>query len=140
MIFLFKIFNKNIFNFHVIFLFYFLFLISPILDINIICHNKFLNFLIEKNKKEILIIEKYNFHDECLPGFIKYFIDLGFNKIDIIINPNLNKLNPLKNIFNHKLNIFVYPSKLIEKFIILGMCDYYKICLFNTLGYKNEKK
>ena len=99
-----------------------------------------MNFLIEINKNEILIIEKNNFHGECLPGFIKYFIDLGYNKIDIMINKNLNKLNPLKNIFNHKLNIFVYPSKLIEKFIILGMCDYYKICLFNSFGYKNEKK
>ena len=56
-----------------------------------------------------------------------------------MINPILFKLNPLKNIFNNKLNIFVYPSKIIEKFITLGMCDYYKICLFNSLGYKNEE-
>jgi len=53
-----------------------------------------------------------------------------------MINPKLFKLNPLKNIFNNKLNIFVYPSKFIEKFLALGMCDYYKICLFNSFGYK----
>ena len=121
------------------FIFFFFFFYFPIINTNIICNNNFFNFLFEINKKDILIIEKYSFHGECLPGFIKYFIDLGYNKIDIMINPILHKLNPLKNLFNNKLNILVYPSKLIEKFIILGICEHYKICLFNSLGYKNEE-
>ena len=116
--------------------FLFLFFFSPIIDINLICKYNFFNFLIEINKNEILIIEKNDFHGECLPGFIKYFIDLGYNKIDVIINPKLFKLNPLNNIFNNKLNIFVYSSKFIEKFLALGICDYYKICFFNSFKYK----
>ena len=63
---------------------------------------------------------------------------MGYIKIDVMINPILFNLNPLKNFFNNKINIFVFPSNLIDKFITLGMCDYYKICLFNSLGYKNE--
>ncbi len=121
------------------FIFFFFFFYFPIINTNIICDNNFFNFLIEINKKDILIIEKYSFHGECLPGFIKYFIDLGYNKIDILINPILYKLNPLKNLFNNKLNILVYPSKIIEKFITLGICEHYKICLFNSLGYKKEE-
>ena len=69
-----------------------------------ICENNFLNFLTEINNNEILIIEKFDYHGECLPGFIKYFIDLGYNNIDILININLNKLRPLNISFFKKQN------------------------------------
>jgi hypothetical protein len=45
------------------------------------------------------LIEKYNFHGECLPGYIKYFLDLGYKNIDVLINNKLFKLNPLNIIF-----------------------------------------
>lgn len=105
------------------------------------CFNNFFNFLNEINKNEILIIEKYSFHGECIPGFIKYFQDLGYKNIDILINTKLNKLRPLNiSFFNNKLNILEYSSNLIEDFITLGMCNYYKICLFTTLEFKNKDK
>ena len=105
------------------------------------CFNNFFNFLNEINKNEILIIEKYPFHGECIPGFIKYFQDLGYKNIDILINTKLNKLRPLNiSFFNNKLNIFEYSSNLIEDFITLGMCNYYKICLFTTLEFKKKDK
>ena len=101
------------------------------------CFNNFFNFLKEINKNEILIIENYNFHGECIPGFVKYFQDLGYKNIDILINIKLNKLRPL-NIpyFNNKINIFEYPSHIIDDFITSGMCNFYKICLFNSLEYE----
>ena len=105
------------------------------------CNNNFLNYLNEKESKEILIIEKYPYHGECLPGFIKYFFDLGYKNIDILINENLNKLNPLNISFLiNKINIFEYSSNLIEKFITLGMCNFYKICLFTTLEFELNDK
>ncbi len=62
-------------------------------------------------------------------GFIKYFQDLGYKNIDILINTKINKLRLLNiSSFNNKLNIFEYPSNLIDDFIILGMSNYYKIC------------
>ncbi len=61
--------------------------------------------------------------------FIKYFQDLGYKNIDILINTKINKLRLLNiSSFNNKLNIFEYPSNLIDDFIILGMSNYYKIC------------
>ena len=97
--------------------------------------------MIEKNKRDILIIEKNDFHGECLPGFIKYFIDLGYNNIDILINENLLKLNPLNiSLINNKINIFAYSLTTIENFIELGICDYYKICFFNSFGYNENQE
>jgi hypothetical protein len=97
--------------------------------------------LIETNKKEILIIEKYNMHSECLPGFIKYFIDLGYNNIDILINENLLKLNPFNiPLINNMINIFAYSLTTIEKFIELRICEYYKICFFNSFGYDEKQE
>ena len=106
-----------------------------------ICKNNFFNFLTEINNKEILIIEKYNFHGECIPGFIKYFLDLGYKNIDILLNVNLNKLRPLNiSFFENKINILAYPPKLIEKYIILGMCNFYKVCIFNTIEFQKKDK
>ncbi len=119
---------------YILFLFFLSYLKS-----NIICKNNYLNFLIEKNKKDILIIEKYNFHGECLPGFIKYFIDLGYNNIDILINQNLLQLNPLNiSLIKNKINILSHSFTTIENFIELGICDYYKICFFNSFGYDEK--
>ena len=106
-----------------------------------ICKKNFFNFLSEINIKEILIIEKYKFHGECLPGFIKYFFELGYNNIDILLNENLNKLRPLNiSFFKNKINILAYPQKLIEKYIISGMCNFYKVCIFNTVEYQKKDK
>jgi hypothetical protein len=122
-------------------LFYFIFFFSLYINPTLICENKFLNFLNETNHKEILLIEKYNYHGECLPGFIKYFLDLGYKNIDVLINNKLNKQNPLKLSFlQNKINILSYNTKLIEKFILLGICNFYKICFFNTLEFGNNYK
>ena len=37
------------------------------------------------NKNSILILEIYEYHYECTPGFAKYFIDLGYD-VDIIMH------------------------------------------------------
>ena len=43
--------------------------------------NQFFTTKIKRNS--ILIFEKNNFHYECTPGFVKYFLDLGYN-VDLI--------------------------------------------------------
>ena len=119
----------------------FFFLYLYIFKIYQFCSYNFFNFLREINKNEILIIEKYDFHGECIPGFIKYFQDLGYKNIDILINIKLNKLKPLNiSFFDNKINIFEYSSQKIENFITLGMCNFYKICLFITLEFKKSDK
>ena len=66
---------------------------------------------------------------------------MGYNNIDILININLNKLRPLNiSFFKNKINILPYPTKLIDKYILLGICNFYKICLFNTLEFQKKEK
>ena len=65
---------------------------------------------------------------------------MGYNNIDILININLHKLRPLNIFFKNKINILPYSSKMIDKYIFLGICNFYKICLFNTLEFHNNYK
>jgi hypothetical protein len=98
------------------------------------CKNNFLSFINEIKQKEILIIEIKNKHGECIPGYIKYFSILGYRNIEILITRELYNQNILD--FNHfklKVNFLIFSHREIDKFISLGMCDFYKICFFNTL-------
>ena len=107
------------------------------------CKNNFLSFINEIKQKEILIIEIKNKHGECIPGYIKYFSILGYRNIEILITRELYNQNILD--FNHfklKVNFLIFSHREIDKFISLGMCNFYKICFLNTLdiGMLNLRK
>ena len=73
-------------------------------------HLKVLSFYDLSNKtienKTILIFEPNRCHHECLPGYTKYFIDLGFN-VDILINYNrINSFYLFKEIENIRIVTF----------------------------------
>jgi hypothetical protein len=93
---------------------------------------EFLNNTI--NKKTILIFEPREFHNECTPGYTKYFIDLGYN-VDILMryqgidsfsyfNDNIenirmflyNKLREIKKRKEFNLIIKKYDYILLETF------------------------
>ena len=117
-----------------LFLFFFLnFKLYYFFSINY-CINNFFSFLTEINKNKILIIEIQNYHGECIPGFIKYFSILGYNNIEILITPELYKQNILDfTYFKLKIKYLIFSKDKIDTYISLGMCDFYKICFFNTL-------
>ncbi len=60
----------------------------------------FKNFINSKNLWKYCI-DFATFHIECLPGFTKYFINLGY-KVDIILNKrqseSMEKFRPLKDV------------------------------------------
>lgn len=108
--------------------------------------NKFLNTNIYPNS--VVIFEYNNYHYECLPGYTKYFTDLGFN-VDVIIQEDgyesFEYYEPL-----NKIRIFTYKPKEIKKNKILlkkrlNMYNYSllhftdiqkdKLKLFKKLGY-----
>ena len=98
------------------------------------CINNFMIYLNEINKRDILIIEINNYHGECIPGYIKYFNIIGYKNIDILITPELYNQTILDfNYFKYKIKYLIFPKQDIDLFISLGMCDLYKICLFNTI-------
>ena len=98
------------------------------------CNNNFNSFINEIKKKEILIIEIKNKHGECIPGFIKYFKILGYRNIEILITRKLYNQNILDfNYFKLKIKFLIFSHNEIDKFITLGMCNFYKICFLNSL-------
>lgn len=104
-------------------------------NINSICENNFFSFNKERNKNEVLIIEKKRVHGECIPGYIKYLLDLGYHNIDVLMNDRLYGLHTLNlSIFNGNVNELVYPGNKIDDIIFKhNICDFYQICFFNTI-------
>ena len=93
--------------------------------------------------------EKY--HLECIPGFSKYFIDLGYY-IDIILNKNfsesMEKFKPKTKItiyeFENFSEVFLNKSELKEKlkhykYTLLGTTKYHIVKAFKEIGYYNNQ-
>ena len=68
------------------------------------------DILFEKVYKNnsILLIEFFHYHYECIPGYAKYFIDLGYN-VDVIMNINGTSSFCLFCPFK-KIRIFIYKD------------------------------
>ena len=109
---------------------------------------EFLNNTI--NKKTILIFEPREFHNECTPGYTKYFIDLGYN-VDILMryqgidsfsyfNDNIenirmflyNKLREIKKRKEFNLIIKKYDYILLETFFKEEKKLFKKLHLYNN--------
>lgn len=103
-------------------------------------------------EKSVVIFEPNSYHHECLPGYAKYFTDLGYNVDTLIIGGNENSMiyfEPQDN-----LRIFTYDSLeqinascgiLKERFnkydyILIHTTDPGKKDLYTKLGvYDTEK-
>ncbi len=63
---------------------------------------------IDIHNNSILILEPFHYHYECTPGFIKYFIDLGYD-VDIIMHKmGITSLTIFEPIF--KVRLFIYED------------------------------
>lgn len=99
----------------------------------------------------VLIFEPNSYHYECTPGYVKYFMDLGFN-VDLVADKkcqdSLEVLNPTKQIriFNYdnlnevssnceKLNSFFKKYK----YILIETTDPSKKDLYEKLGFLDMK-
>lgn len=94
----------------------------------------------------VLIFEPNKHHHECIPGYTKYFIDLGYN-VDILIHSSgldsLMKFEKSENIrlfiFNDLFAIYLYIKVLcsiIRKytFVLVQTVDANKLDLYNGLN------
>ena len=92
------------------------------------------------NKKTILIFESRNFHNECTPGYTKYFIDLGYN-VDILMRYQGIDSFSYFNDSNENIRVFLYNKlreiKKRKKFnLIIKKYDYIMLETF----FKEEKE
>lgn len=98
----------------------------------------FKNFVKSKIKSNsVLITEFEKYHLECLPGFTKYFLDLGYN-VDILLDSTLGESMKKFKPFS-KLRIFEFKKKkqIKKKFKLLSKkLKKYKYLFLETLEKK----
>ena len=106
-----------------------------------------LNINIENNT--ILIFEPRNCHNECTPGYSKYFIELGYN-VDILLRKSgVDSLSYFNDI--NKIRVFIYDnltqimndsenlSSIIKQYnyVLVESTDKRQKQLYNKLGLLN---
>ena len=92
------------------------------------------------NKKTVLIFEPRDCHNECTPGYTKYFIDLGYN-VDILMRYRGIDSFSYFNDSNENIRVFLYNElreiKKRKKFnLIIKKYDYILLETF----FKEEKE
>jgi glycosyltransferase involved in cell wall biosynthesis len=87
---------------------------------------------ITRKSKNALLIELNDCHGECLPGYCKYLLDLGYN-VDVLVNKVLEKEAPMRVLDGQSCVKTQYMSdKEIIDFVHSRAADDYDVCLFNS--------
>ncbi|MDO4503583.1 MAG: RICIN domain-containing protein [Clostridia bacterium] len=93
------------------------------------------SFITEENKsKNVLLVEFNPYHHECVPGYVKYFLNLGY-EVDIFI------LSGYEDCFsrfdkNEKLKIYTFKNydEIYENSMILStLIEKYKFIFLNSI-------
>lgn len=91
-----------------------------------------------KNNKNALLVEINDCHGECLPGYCKYLLDLGYN-VDVLVNKVLEKEAPMQMFDGNPFVTTRYISdKEIFGFLNSKQSDIYDVCVFNSNILYNE--
>ncbi len=90
-----------------------------------ISDNLFLALQCEIKDNTVLLVEVNDGHSETLPGYVKYFLDLGYN-VDLIINPELNTEKPFVRFKFQNFRIFELTQKLFARYLTFDKINSYK--------------
>ncbi|MDR2005670.1 MAG: glycosyltransferase family 4 protein [Acidaminococcales bacterium] len=89
----------------------------------------------EIREKSVLIVEPNPFHGEILPGFAKYFQDLGFN-VDLFLRPRNMWENPFCDYPQDELpRFFAGNAEQLKKWLQLEKTAKYEYIFFSTSAY-----
>ena len=78
---------------------------------------------------KVLVVELNAWHGECLPGYIKYFKDLGY-EVEVLINEKQRAENPL--CMFKDISVIYENSQNIIKYLSSTSMQKYDLCLFNS--------
>lgn len=88
------------------------------------------NFKKSKVKENaVLLLEAFTCHGEIVPGYTKYFIDLGYN-VDLIISKEDKRDNVFCRCKDNKINVWYTNAKTIKECVKLEKIKKYKHVLF----------
>ena len=98
----------------------------------------YIKFKLHKiQRNSVFIVEPNPYHGEIIPGFIKYFQDLGYN-VDLYWRYENNKTNSIKNLKN--VNKFVFSPDLYKKILKDKKIKKYEYCFVSTTTYVKPDK
>jgi len=104
------------------------------IKLKIIKSNKRLvNYFLKKQikPKTVLIVEPNNCHGEVIPGYVQYFIDMGYN-VDILITTKLCLSGPLYRTSPLYTNIFAVNSSEMKKILNSAKIQEYDNVFFTS--------
>jgi hypothetical protein len=89
----------------------------------------------EIREKSVLIVEPNSFHGEILPGFAKYFQELGFN-VDLFLRPHNMRQDPFCDYPQDKLpQFFLGNMEHIKEWLHLEKINNYEYIFFSSYTY-----
>ena len=85
----------------------------------------------EVPKNTILVMERYQKHDECLPGCVKYFQDLGYN-VEVVSRYQKCAEMPFSNYPNLPRFLFLKSKRAVKKMLGSKRTAGYEYIFFNS--------
>jgi len=82
-------------------------------------------------KNCILMLEPQNIHAETMPGFVKYFMDLGF-AVDVYTASKNQRLNSFARMNTDNMNIFAANPSIMMRVLQLEKLGQYEYIFFNS--------
>lgn len=82
-------------------------------------------------KNTVLIFEPNWSHGECIPGYAKYFLDLGFN-VDVLMHRSSEVKYPCCRISSEKLSIIGHSIPIMRRWLTKERLCHYKAVFINS--------
>ena len=82
----------------------------------------------------VLVIEPNDCHGEVVPGYVKYFLDMGFN-VDVILHSSVSKDRPLCRMDSPRLRVFALDYYYLQKISEAGRLGEYAHVLLTSGAY-----
>lgn len=99
------------------------------------CHGLWKRFQVkEKTMKKVLIVEPHPYHQEILPGFVKYFQDIGYD-VDCYIRRECRYSRVFCKM-RFKPKVFYYNYKQLGKY--LSDCSKYDYVFFSSFEFMGQ--
>lgn len=101
----------------------------------------YLNFMRRKVKeKSVLVVEPNNYHGEIIPGFVKYWQDLGYH-VDVIMRIGNYEENPFA-LFKKAQMPTIYPMQKwrINKVLKSRIISHYDFVFVSSFDYQETKE
>lgn len=88
--------------------------------------------------KTVLLVEPNDFHAQCLPGYTKYLLDLGY-RVDVLMTKKNFKDNPFVRFEDPQIKLFQYSRRWLRFILKLKKINQYEFVVITTSRYFSDE-